>query len=78
MTREENDIMRDAFYYLRDHNNPPAPGTDQAQAFWQKAAKDASDLVGKTWNNHPLAVSVMLGIYGYLEKKGQQEASDDS
>ena len=41
MTREENDIMRDAFYYLRDHNNPPAPGTDQAQAFWQKAAKDA-------------------------------------
>ena len=32
MTPEESGIMRDAFYFLRDHINPPPLGTDECAA----------------------------------------------
>ena len=76
MTREENEIMRDAYYYLRDHDDPPAEGTAECAAFWEKAAKDVSALVGGKWKNHPLATDVMIGIYSYLEKKCKAKAGD--
>ena len=40
MTPEENGIMRDAFYFLRDHIDPPPVGTDECVTFWEQAAKD--------------------------------------
>ena len=45
MTPEENGIMRDAFYFLRDHINPPPLGTEECAAFWNQAAKDLAKQV---------------------------------
>ena len=69
MTPEEKEIMADMFYFLRDHCDPPAVGTDECTIFWQNAAKDIGILVGKKWNNHTLAMDVGMALYGYLEKK---------
>ena len=69
MTPEEKDIMADMFYFLRDHNDPPAVGTDACTVFWEKAAKDIGSLVGTKWNNHPLAMDLGIALYGYIEKK---------
>lgn len=69
MTPEENNIMRDAFYFLRDHINPPAIGTDECAEFFSRAAQELSQLVSVTWNNHPLAQHVMMGIFDYLGEK---------
>jgi hypothetical protein len=69
MTNDEKAIMGDMFYFLRDHNDPPAVGTDACAAFWEKAAEDISAVVGTKWNNHPLAMEIGLALYTYLEKK---------
>ena len=69
MTDEEKAIMGDMFYFLRDHNDPPAVGTDACITFWEKAANDICALVGKKWKNHPLAKDLGVALYGYLEKK---------
>ncbi len=69
MTDEEKAIMGDMFYFLRDHNDPPAVGTDACITFWEKAANDICALVGKKWKNHPLAMDLGVALYGYLEKK---------
>ena len=73
MTPEENGIMADMFYFLRDHCDPPAVGTDECTIFWQKAAKDIGALVGKKWNNHPLAMALGTALYGYIEKKCKEK-----
>lgn len=78
MTNEENDIMRNAYYFLRDHNDPPAIGTEACTVFWQEAAKDVSELVSGKWHDHPLATEVMLGIYSYLEKKCKKKGGGDT
>ena len=78
MTNEENEIMRDAYYFLRDHNDPPALGTDACTLFWQRAAKAVSALVSGKWHNHPLATEIMLGIYNYLEKKCKSKGGDST
>ena len=75
MTPEENGIMRDAFYFLRDHIDPPPVGTDACVAFWEQAAKDLGN-VAATWKNHPLATRILIAIYDYLEMKCKQKAGD--
>jgi hypothetical protein len=69
MTNDEKAIMGDMFYFLRDHNDPPAVGTNACTTFWEKAAEDISALVGTKWNNHPLAMEIGIALYNYLEKK---------
>ena len=69
MTPEEKELMADMFYFLRDHNDPPANGTDECITFWEKAADDIGALVGRKWNNHPLALDMGVALYGYIEKK---------
>ena len=73
MTTEEKDIMGDMFYFLRDHCEPPAVGTDECTVFWRRTAKDISDLVGKKWRNHPLAMALGTALYGYIEKKCKEK-----
>ena len=75
MPESEVDIMRELFCFLRDHNDPPAPGSDLCTAFWKKAAADLAALTGK-WNTHPLALEVGLALYGYLEKKCRAKGED--
>lgn len=69
MTPEEKGIMADLFYFLRDHNDPPPPGTEACTVFWEKAAADIGIMVGRKWQNHPLALELGIALYGYLEKK---------
>lgn len=69
MTNDEKNIMADMFYYLRDHNDPPAVGTDGCTAFWKKAAADIGKLVDAKWKNYPLAMRIGVAMYEYLEKK---------
>ena len=77
MTREENDIMRDAFYYLRDHIDPPAKGAPDYKAFWEQAARQISEL-GAKWNNHPLALEILPAIYSYIELKSTRKEGGPS
>ena len=76
MTPEEKGIMADMFYFLRDHNDPPAAGSDDCTAFWEKAAKDIGELVGGKWKNHPLAMALGIALYGYIETKGTAKEGD--
>ena len=69
MTSEEKEIMADMFYFLRDHNDPPAVNTDASYVFWRKAAKDISAVVSVKWNDHPLAMDMGVALYKYLDKK---------
>ncbi|MGX8705609.1 MAG: hypothetical protein ACSW8J_03425 [bacterium] len=77
MTREESDIMKDAFFFLRDHIDPPANGTPACAAFWEQAARQLSELDTK-WNHHPLALEVLSAIYSYIEYKCKRKAGDVS
>ena len=76
MTTEEKEVMADMFYFLRDHSDPPAIGTDACVAFWKKAAEDIGTLVGRKWNNHPLAMGIGVALYEYLEKKCKGKGGD--
>ena len=74
MPEKESEIMRDTFYFLRDHNDPPPMGTDACTAFWEKTAADIGMLVGGKWKNHPLATGILMAVYEYLEWKCKQKA----
>ena len=76
MTPEENNIMRDAFYFLRDHINPPAIGTDECAEFFSKAAQELSQLVSVTWNNHPLAIEILIALCNYIEGKAKKKTEE--
>jgi len=75
MTHEENEIMRDAFFFLRDHIDPPAKGTPASKVFWDRAAQEISEL-GAKWNNHPLALEVLPAIYSYIETKSNPSVAE--
>ena len=76
MTPEENGIMADMFYFLRDHADPPPAGSKASPAFWKKAAKDISELVDAKWKSHPLAMALGMALYGYLEQKTRKSGGD--
>ena len=78
MTDEEKAIMGDMFFFLRDHNDPPAVGTEACISFWKTAAEAISTLVEKKWNNHPLAMDLGIALYGYLEKKCKAKGGDST
>ncbi len=71
----EKEIIRDMYRYLRDHNDPPAIGTDACTEYWMRAARDIGQLVGVQWNNHPLAMALGIAVYDYLEKKCKAKTS---
>ena len=74
MTSEENGIMGDAYRYLRDHNNPPRPGTDVSATWWKQTAEDATRMCA-AWKNHRLAIHLLSGLISYLEDKGKGAGS---
>ena len=76
MTTEENRIMADMFYFLRDHANPPLAGDKASMVFWEKTAKDISELVDAKWKSHPLAMALGMALYGYLEQKARKAGGD--
>lgn len=68
MTNTESDIMKDAFYFLKQASDPPRVGGAANEAWWGQMADEMVRL-GKKYNNHPLAVGVITAIYAYAEQK---------
>ena len=66
----ELEIMLDAATYLGAHSQPPPNGTDAAVDWWMDAAADIGAIAAK-WGNHPLATTILIAIYGYLEGKAK-------
>ena len=70
MTEVETGIMRDAFRFLKTFGDPPVTDSDE---YWRRAA-DALTAAGEKWKHHPLAGTMFVGLYEYLETK-QKEMS---
>ena len=68
MPENEVKMMRDAFVFLRDHNDPPAVGTGNAEMYWYQTGIDMAALMDR-WSNHPLITAVLFTLYDYLEQK---------
>ncbi len=73
MTNEEKGIMEDIYYMLRDYGDPPAMNESGCEEFWYKAGKELTDIVGKKWNNHPLAMKLGLALFVYIENKSKDK-----
>lgn len=71
MKKEERDIMADMFYFLREFGDPPSPGTEESTPFWEKASDSIASVVGKKWQNHPLAMQVGITLYNYIVDKSK-------
>ena len=69
MTPDENGIMADLYYFLRDHSDPLPADTDDCAAFREKAAQDTHRLAESKWHDHPLSMGFGINLYKYLEKK---------
>ena len=74
MPNDEIEIMRDAFCFLRDHNDPPANDSGRLVAFWERTAFDMGRLAEK-WNGHPLAAVVLAGLFEYLGAKADAKTA---
>lgn len=72
LSETEIQIFRAAYRYLAAHPSPP-PMSDQTAtlAWWEAAANDIA-AVSATWNNHPLAIKLLVAIYEYLEEKAKE------
>ena len=75
MTTEEKGIMEDIYYLLRDYGDPPPINEKGCEEFWYKAGSELTVMVGKKWNNHPLAMKLGLALFAYIENKAK-EATD--
>ena len=71
ITDDERGMMRDAYRYLAKYIDTPANGADEATAWWDAAADELCELVGTKWQNHPLIMHVITGIYSYLGDKAK-------
>ena len=66
MTNLNIEILRDIGAYLILYQNPPSPQVESSENWWREALTDAEELL-KKWGHHPLAVSLLLAVYEYLE-----------
>ena len=65
MTDNEKAVMTDCYRFLNEFNQPP-PG--EASEYWSRAAEALSEM-GWKHGNHPLMLTVGVGVYEYLEQK---------
>lgn len=70
MTDREKNIMADAFYWLRDHSDPPTG--DAAPAWWDEAATAMQTLDAKH-GRHPLVLRIMPALYSYVAEVSQYQ-----
>ncbi len=75
MTFEEQEIMRNAYVFLKNHCNPPANQDENACNWWMQAAQEMGQVCG-AWNNHPLATEVFLALYNYIEGKAKKKTEE--
>lgn len=70
LTPEEHEIMRHAFIFLKTHCNPPANSDDKAIEWWTQSYREMG-AVSSAWNNHPLAIHVLIALMNYIEEKAR-------
>ena len=71
-TNTEDRIFRDAYRYFRAHPTPPPISDADASAAWWEVAADDIGKVSTRWENHSLAVKLLIAIYEYLEEKAKE------
>ncbi len=71
-TNTEDSIFRDAYRYFRAHSTPPPIADTDASASWWEAAADDISKVSARWENHPLAIKLLIAVYEYLEEKAKE------
>ena len=75
MTFEEQEIMRNAYVFLKNHCNPPANQEANACDWWMQAVLELGQ-VCEAWNNHPLAKEVFMALYAYIEGKARKKTEE--
>lgn len=73
----EKEIIRDLWVYLKEHRDPPMPGTEESNRFWKQAVLDLRDIIAVKWGNHPLAMKVGPAIYEYISSERIGGPPDD-
>ena len=69
MTDNEKTIWTD-MYRLYDKNSMPQPkGTRACEVYWEKFHDQLTEVVNGKHNNHPLALSLGVGVFEALESK---------
>ena len=71
MTFEEQEIMRNAYVFLKNHCCPPANSDEKAGDWWMQAAQELGTVCA-AWNNHPLAIEVLIAVYNYIDQKAKR------
>ena len=67
----EKEIFKDLWNYLKTYNDPPTIHDPSCEDFWYAAGKDLTEMVGKKWDNHPLAMKLGLALIVYIEDKSK-------
>jgi len=75
ITPEEREIMRHAYVFLETHCDPPANQEEGACDWWIQAAQEMAQ-VCSAWNNHPLAMAVLIAIYDYVGEKAKKKTEE--
>lgn len=68
-TETETEIMRDVFRFLKRHATPDAQNTVE---WWERVHQDAGDICRK-YDDHPLAVVMLVAGMGWMEKEMEKE-----
>ena len=71
-TNTEDSIYRDPYRYIRAHSTPPPIADTDASASCSAAAADDISKVSARWENHPLAIKLLIAVYEYLEEKAKE------
>ena len=71
-TNTEDRIFREVYRYFAAHYSPPPVSDSEASAVWWEAAADDIGKVSTRWENHSLAVKLLIAIYEYLEEKAKE------
>lgn len=62
--------MAAVYRYLDEYGRPPVKGSPGYGEYWEKACERMSEIAVEH-RNHPLALKLLAGVYGYLDEKSK-------
>lgn len=77
ISKEETEMMRQAYLFLAHHCNPPPWFDPEADEWWHQAAMEVGEL-DAAWSGHPLIRGVLIAVYDYIGSKAVQAAKEES
>ena len=75
ITPEEREIMRNAYVFLATHCNPPANHDECACDWWLETVREMGRVCA-AWNNHPLAIEILIALCNYIEGKAKKKTEE--